>query len=851
MKLLEVDRGKLSPMMLQYAEIKDNYPSELVFFRLGDFYELFFEDAIIASRELELTLTGKVAGLKERVPMCGVPHHAVKNYLERLINKGYKVAICEQLENPKNVKGVVKRGVVNVVSRGTIADFELLDERSESFISSVLKFPDIYLITYLDISTGHLSTVKINLSEESLINEILSLGIKEVILNDNLNSHLIEILKNSYGIEVTISSEFLEKDYPKFIDEENDYRIKTGLKHIFYYLQIKLLKDLSNIDKVEIINKLNYLEMDIHTIRNLELIETLRLKERTYSLFWLLDKCKTAMGSRKLKNWLLNPLKDINKINERNDKIEKLSTEFILKAELRELLNEVYDLERLTGKITNGSVNARDLIQLKNSLKVLPDILNIIQKIKFNYNFSTHNDLYNIIEKAINDDAPFTLKEGGLIKKGYNEELDELKIVRSGGKNYIANFEKKIKEETGIKNLKIGFNKIFGYYIEVTKGSIKEIKPDFGFERRQTLANAERYVSKELKEKEVIILTAEEKIFTLEYNLFMEIKEIIKTEISDIKKTADIISQLDVISSLSECADHYNLVRPKLNDKKIMNIIEGRHPVVEIVNKNHYVPNDCFMDSNSSTLLITGPNMSGKSTYMRQMAIITIMAQMGSFVPAKSAEIAIVDKIFTRIGASDDLVSGESTFMVEMKEARNAICNATPNSLILFDELGRGTATYDGIAIAKAILEYVSENIKCFTLFSTHYHELTTLDKLYSNIKNIHVSAIEEGNKITFLHKIKNGPVDKSYGIHVAKLADLPDNLINRANEILNEYESNGKKEKVNHNKVQLTLAFDEEKQENKLLHKIKEINPLDITPMEALNYLFELKNEMEKEEIK
>ncbi len=847
MKLIDVNRNELSPMMRQWADVKDEYKEELVFFRLGDFYELFFEDALVASRELELTLTGKVAGLKERVPMCGVPHHSVKAYLEKLVNKGFKVAICEQLEDAKNVKGMVKRGVVSVVSKGTVADFELLDQHSDSFIGSVLKFSDMYLLTYMDISTGNLFSEKLAVNNEILINEILALGIKEVLLIDNLDSNLVGILKNNYSMQISYSSDFLESDIPLFLEDVN-IRVAIGIKHLFYYLKNKLLKDLSHINGVEVIDKLEFLEMDIHSIRNLELVETLRLKERTYSLLWLLDKTKTAVGSRKLRSWILNPLKNMKVLNSRYDKIEKLNTEFIIKTELRDLLYEIYDIERLAGKVVNGSLNGRDLLQLKNSIKVLPSILSIVKTLDFDYNFSLHEDLFKLLDESINESCPVTIKEGSIIKSGFNKELDDLRSIRSGGKEFVANFEKEIKESTGIKNLKIGFNKVFGYYIEVSKSSIKDIKPEFGFERRQTLAGAERYISPLLKEKEEVILGAEEKINEMEYELFLEIKEKVHAEILNIKKTASVISELDAIAALAECADLYKLVRPKLNKHKKISIIDGRHPVVEAVSKKEYVPNDCFMDENSSTLLLTGPNMSGKSTYMRQLAVIVIMAQIGSFVPAKSADLPIIDKIFTRIGASDDLVSGESTFMVEMKEAKNAIVNATENSLILFDELGRGTATYDGMSIARAILEYVSTNIGCFTLFSTHYHELTSLDRSFSNIKNIHVSAVEDGNSITFLHKVKNGPVDKSYGIHVALLAELPSELIKRASEILFEYENESKKEKKSADKVQLSMSFDEPKEESEVNEIIKEIDILNITPMEAINMIFTLKEIIDKE---
>jgi len=845
MKRNEVDRSKLSPMMKQYMEIKDNYGEELLFFRLGDFYELFFEDGILCSRELELTLTGKNAGLDERIPMCGVPFHSVQPYIEKLVNKGYKVAICEQLEDPKDVKGVVKRGVVQVISKGTVVDYELLNEYDNSYICSVLDFNYIYLLTYADISTGAIYSLTLPHDKQKLLNEILNLNIKEVILADNTDSELINLLKNNYSIEVSINGEYLEEGHDGLINSVQDIRNKTGIKHLLYYLVVRELKDVSHLENVTIVDKSDYLEMDVHTVRNLELVETLRLKERTYSLIWLLDKTKTAMGSRKLKQWLMNPLKNRDKINKRYDLLEKLNNEFILKDELRNLLYEVYDLERLCGKITCGNLNGRDLLQVKTSLAVLPRIKEIVEELKFEYKLDTHQNIYELLEKSIYENPPLGIKEGYLIKEGYNSELDELKNIRSGGKDFLAEFESRVKEQTGIKTLKVGYNKIYGYYIEISKGQINLVDPSLNWERRQTLTNYERYISPELKEKEAMILNAEEKIIELEYNLFNEIKIEIKKYIFDLKKTANTISELDALASLAVCADELNLVRPTLNEEGTLEIIEGRHPVIERVSEKVYVPNDCIMKSDISTLLITGPNMSGKSTYMRQLAIIVIMAQMGSFVPAKSANLPIMDKIFTRIGASDDLVSGESTFMVEMNEARNAIANATPNSLILFDELGRGTATYDGMSLAQAILEFINTNIKCKTLFSTHYHELTSLDKSFSSIKNVHVSAVEEGNNITFLHKVKSGAVDKSYGIHVARLAKMPEELLSRASEILAEYELNAKKNKKD-DKVQLSLNFDEPKTtitKDYVKEKLEIIEPLNITPIEALNILFELKD--------
>ncbi len=848
MKRSEVNRNDLSPMMKQYMEIKDNYEEEILFFRLGDFYELFFEDGILASRELELTLTGKNAGLKERIPMCGVPFHSVKPYLEKLVDKGYKVAICEQLEDPKNTKGMVKRGVVQVISKGTFVDLDFLKAYDFNYIGSVLDFKTKYILTYADVSTGNFYVCEIEHKQDKLLSEILNLNLKSVILADNTDVTLIDTLKNNYGINIYISTEYLEKDYQNIYQDIKDIHFITGIKHLLYYLVVKELKNLSHISKVEIVKKDEYLNMDIHTIRNLELFETLRLKERTYSLIWLLDKTKTAMGSRKLKYWLQNPLKDKEKIEERYNQIETLNNEFILKEELRKDLFEVYDLERLCAKIICGVINARDVIQIKNSLKVLPNIINKVKELKFDFKIDNHQDLYNLLEQAIMDNPPLGLKEGSLIKEGYNEELDELRKIRSGGKEFISSLEENERIKTGIKNLKVGYNKVFGYYIEISKGNLKDIKPDWGWERKQTLSNCERFINPTLKEKEALVLNAEEKIIELEYSLFMEIKEEIKKEIFNLKITAEEISKLDAIISLSVVSEEYNLVRPIISDQHIVKIKEGRHPVVERVSKNEYIANDCIMDETIDTLLITGPNMSGKSTYMRQLAIIIIMAQMGSFVPAKSATLPIFDKIFTRIGASDDLVSGESTFMVEMLEACNAIVNATKDSLILFDELGRGTATYDGMSIAEAILEYVNKNIKCKTLFSTHYHELTSLDKKFTNIKNVHVSALEENGTITFLHKIKNGAVDKSYGIHVAKLAGMPKELLKRADEILKEYENESHQKEPRQEQIIFDLEEEKEEKIDTIKQELIELDPLNMTPMEALNTLYNLRQKVQDE---
>ncbi len=839
MDRLSVDRTKLSPMMLQYMDIKDRYPDTLIFFRLGDFYELFFEDADVCSRELELTLTGKNAGLSERVPMCGVPHHSAKIYIEKLISKGYKVAICEQLEDPKLAKGMVKRDVIEVVTKGTMVDLEFLNEHDFNYIGTIFDYGYNYLIVYLDLSTGKVFGIFVPHNKTSLINEVLSLNLKEIIVENNFDIELINIFKNTYSISITINDLYLEDEYKNVYEGINDERIVKALKNIMYHLHVTQLKDLSHLSHIEMVQKDDYLNMDIHTIRNLELLETLRLKERKFSLLWLLDKTKTAMGSRTLKSWLMNPLKDETKINKRLDYIESLNNNFLQREELMRDLYEVYDLERLTGKVICGSLNGRDLLQIKNSIKVIPDINRILKELKFDITLNTHEQLFKLLESSISEDAPISIKEGGIIKSGYNAELDELKSIRSGGKDFISGIEAKLKEETGINNLKVGYNKVFGYFIEVSKGNSKRVSEELGWERRQTLTNAERYITPELKEKEALVLNAEERIIDLEYNIFMEIKESVKGVLFELKETATLLSEIDSLCSLSLVSEEHHLIRPKFNNNHNLRIIDGRHPVVEVVSNNNYVKNDVIMDESTSTLLITGPNMSGKSTYMRELAIIIIMAQMGSFVPAAEADLPIFDSIYTRIGASDDLVSGESTFMVEMIEAKNAIVNATENSLILFDELGRGTATFDGMSLARAILEYVNLKIKCKTLFSTHYHELTDLSDTIPSIKNVHVDAIEEDGKVTFLHKVKEGPIDKSYGIHVARLAGLPEDLLKRASEFLASYESHEKREVF----VQQSLNFEEKHEDNKLEEKIKEIDILKMTPMDAINFLYELKN--------
>ena len=840
----EVDRNKISPMMKQYLEIKDKYPDTLIFYRLGDFYEMFFEDAIVGNRELGLTLTGRNAGLDERVPMCGVPHHAYVSYLDKLVEKGYKVAICEQMEDPKLAKGMVERDIVQIVTKGTRLDSDLY-EKDNNFIGSLYDFNYCYIFTFADITTGSIYSMIIDNDKEKLIKEVTKRNVRELIVNEKIDRGIINEFREKYSILVTIyDSLYEDNNYESIYKDINDLRIITGIKHLLSYVVENKKGDLSHLQKVEIINSDKYLLFDIHTKRNLELIETIRTKDRIYSLLWLLDKTKTAMGGRLLKYNIENPLTDESELNRRFNIIEKLLNEFILKEDLIRELSNVYDLERLIGRVAYGNLNARDLIQLKNSLKALPIIHNILEELEYDKNVEILDDLYSLLEESINEDAPVTLREGSLIKTGYSSELDQLKSVRSNSKDFILAFEKEERERTGIKSLKVGFNKVFGYYIEISKGSIPLVKDEWNYDRKQTLVSSERFITPILKEKENIILGAEEKIIELEYKLFMEIRDEVKKYISIIQKNSKVLAEVDMLASFATVTEENSYVRPKFTNERDIIIKDGRHPVVEKVIKDNYISNDIIMRDGIDILLITGPNMAGKSTYMRQLAITVIMAQIGCFVPAKECSIPIFDKIFTRIGASDDLVSGDSTFMIEMKEANTAITEATPNSLILFDELGRGTATYDGMSLAQAILEYIHDNIRAKTLFSTHSHELTVLEHDLSHLKNVHVSATLDEGKLIFLHKVKNGSVDKSYGINVASLAHLPTSLIDRANDILSIYEKSNKKDRE-FTQTSLFLDFEEEKNKESVIEeRLKKIDTLNITPIEALNILYELKKD-------
>ena len=843
MERKDVDINKVTPMMRQYLEIKNSNEDLIIFFRLGDFYEMFFDDAVKISHELELTLTGKSAGLDERIPMCGIPYHSASSYIDRLVLKGYKVAICEQVEDPKEAKGIVERKIVQIVTKGTIMEGDILKQNDFNYIASIKDFNHAYGVSYADASTGEIYVMLLEHNPSKLVSEIINLGIKEVVIDEKVDKSIYSIFKNQFQLTITITDD-VTSNYENVYREIDDVRYIETIKLLLAYIENNQKRSLDHFQKVIIKESKDFLKMDIHTVRNLELIETLRQKERTYSLLWLLDKTKTAMGSRLLKKYILNPLIDRKKIEKRYDVVETLLKEFLVKSDLETYLMEVYDLERLSGKIAFGNANARDLLQLKNSLKVLPQISECLEKISYEKKIDVLKELYDLLETSIYENPPISVKEGYLIKEGYNLELDELKSLRKGGKDFVARFETEERMKTGIKNLKVGYNKVFGYYIEISKGNLNLVKDEYGYQRKQTLANCERFISPVLKEKEALILNAEEKIIDLEYDLFNSIRDKVKTYIPKLQKIAKVISEIDVLQAFASVTEENNYVRPELTTNEII-IKDARHPVVEKVIKDEFVANDIVMDNNTNILLITGPNMAGKSTYMRQMAIITIMAQIGCFVPAKEAKIKVFDSIFTRIGASDDLVSGESTFMVEMTEANNAISNATGDSLILFDELGRGTATFDGMALAQSIIEYIAKNIKAKTFFSTHYHELTDLEDTLPGLKNIYVSAYEEDGKIIFLHKIKDGSVDKSYGIHVARLAGLPDTLIRRADQILEVYERAEKKRDI---KIQEALPIDDLiLKESKVEKELDKIDPLSITPIEAINILYALKNMKDK----
>lgn len=853
-----------TPMIQQYLKIKAEHQDAFLFFRLGDFYEMFFEDAKKASQELEITLTSRDGGGAEKIPMCGVPYHSASAYIEQLIKKGYKVAICEQTEDPKAAKGVVKREVVQLITPGTVMDGKGIHESENNFIASVSACSNGYGLALSDLTTGENLAVLIERLED-VISEIYSVGAREIVVSGSLDADTVAQLRERCG--ATISIEDGETDeHVTIIEHLNNEDITKTFLRLYTYLKRTQKRSLDHLQPVQVYELEEAMKIDLYSKRNLELTETIRSKNKKGSLLWLLDETKTAMGGRLLKQWIDRPLIRVNQIEERQEMVETLMSHFFEREDLRERLKEVYDLERLAGRVAFGNVNARDLIQLKESLKQVPGIKQLVASLAHDKakerakRIDPCGDVLELLEEALYENPPLSVKEGNLIKDGYNQKLDEYRDASRNGKDWIARLEQQEREYTGIRSLKVGFNKVFGYYIEVTKANLHLLE-EGRYERKQTLTNAERYITPELKEKEALILEAENNICELEYELFTELREKVKQYIPRLQQLAKQMSELDALQCFATISENRHYTKPEFSKDEV-EVIEGRHPVVEkVMDSQEYVPNNCMMGDNRQMLLITGPNMSGKSTYMRQIALISIMAQIGCFVPAKKAVLPIFDQIFTRIGAADDLISGQSTFMVEMLEAKNAIVNATKNSLILFDEIGRGTSTYDGMALAQAIIEYVHDHIGAKTLFSTHYHELTVLEDKLPQLKNVHVRAEEYNGTVVFLHQIKEGAADKSYGIHVAQLAELPGDLIARAQDILKELEHSGNKPEVPVQKPQVKeepaqLSFFDEaekpaetpklsKKEKQVIDAFKSLNILDMTPLEAMNEMYKLQKKL------
>lgn len=873
--------SNVTPMMQQYLKIKSEYDDCLLFFRLGDFYEMFFEDAKEASRVLEITLTKRDAKKEDPIPMCGVPYHSADSYIETLINNGYKVAICEQMEDPKQTKGMVKREVVRIVTPGTVMDQGGVDEKQNNYILSFIKQGQEYALSYCDISTGELKATHFK-DEATLLNEITTINPNEIVVNETLSENMQRQI-NMITETITVREEISNQSFSVNNNEHEGMYQSTQL--LLDYIHHTQKRDLSHLEEVQHYAAIDFMKMDFYAKRNLELTESIRLKSKKGTLLWLMDETKTPMAARRLKQWIDRPLIYKQQIEERLNIVDEFINHFIERDTLRNYLNQVYDIERLVGRVSYGNVNARDLIQLKYSISEIPNIKQLLSQLESDKitqfdELEPLDDLLEVLENSLVEEPPISVKDGGLFKTGFNQQLDEYLEASRNGKSWLAELQARERERTGIKSLKISFNKVFGYFIEITRANLQGFEPsEFGYNRKQTLSNAERFITDELKEKEDIILGAEDKAIELEYQLFVKLREHIKSYTERLQKQAKIISELDCLQSFAEIAQKYNYVRPQFSDNKTLKLENSRHPVVErVMDYNDYVPNDCELDNDTFIYLITGPNMSGKSTYMRQIAIISIMAQMGAYVPCESAVLPIFDQIFTRIGAADDLVSGKSTFMVEMLEAQKALTYATEDSLIIFDEIGRGTSTYDGLALAQAMIEYVAQTSHAKTLFSTHYHELTTLDQLLPCLKNVHVAANEYKGELIFLHKVKDGAVDDSYGIQVAKLADLPDKVIQRAQVILDEFEqksdnpepmivqsevkddaidSNSNSETqdaVQHTNNQENTSsfeqaafnlFDAEVQQSEVEAQIKSLNLSNMTPIEALVKLSELQNQL------
>lgn len=830
-------KQKYSPMMMQYLGIKEQNKDAIVMFRLGDFYEMFFDDAMIVSKELELALTGKNAGAKERVPMCGVPFHSASGYIQKLVDNGHKVAIVEQLTDPGK-KGIVERGVVQIVTPGTIFD-ESMTKNKNNYIACMMIFDFVYTLAFCDITTGEFQVINIDKKDHLLNNQLASMEVKEIVVKSDCTYNFNDSIMVSHYDNETFNEKY--RDIFHNIKDLKEIKVSTLLLN---YLIETQKRDLEHLQMIEEINNQDFMTMDLYTKKSLELTENSKDHEKYGSLFWLLDMTKSAMGARLLKNYIDRPLLKKEAIEERLDIVEIFTQQFIQRESIKEILKEIYDLERLSSRIAFGNINARDLKWIASSLKVLPELKQQL----YSFNEPLTDQLANqiidlshitkLIDDAIIDNPPLTIKEGNIIKDHFNEELDELRYLRDHGKQWLVDFEQKEREKTGIKNLKVGYNRVFGYYIEVTKGSLDLVKDEFEYTRKQSLSNAERFITPELKDMESKILSAQDKIQKLEYVLFTQVRNEIKKEVHLIQDVSKIIARVDVYQSLAMLASENSYVRPVFNDQKIMDIKEGRHGVIEkVMGHGKYVPNDVSIDENSPVVLITGPNMGGKSTYMRQVALIVIMAQIGSFVPAKYAKLTIFDQIFTRIGASDDLISGQSTFMVEMLEANNALRFASEKSLILFDEIGRGTATFDGMAIAQAMIEYIASEIHCMTLFSTHYHELTFLEDKGLGIQNVHASARVDNDHLVFEYLIKKGRSNKSYGVNVAKLAKLPDEVINRANLVLETLEENNVEDcLIEEKQVQVI------EKESEVEKYLKTIDPMALSPLDALSTLIELK---------
>ncbi|PYZ98095.1 DNA mismatch repair protein MutS [Alteribacter lacisalsi] len=872
-----------TPMIQQYLKIKAEYKDAFLFFRLGDFYELFFEDAVKAAKELEITLTARGKG-EDRIPMCGVPHHSCAGYISKLIDKGYKVAICEQTEDPAQAKGVVKREVVQLITPGTVMDGAAIQEKENNYLLSLSAFEeDRYGLAAVDLTTGELKVTSFYDGFTSVLHEAASYNPKEIVVASSFAEEKRE--QFSSLMNVTFSEEddtALPGEMRELVDSLQDEELAVTVIRLLHYLYRTKKRSLDHIQSAVYYYAGDYMKLDVHSKRNLELTETIREKKKHGSLLWLLDETVTAMGGRLLKQWIERPLLDAKKIEERHTLVGDLIDRFFEREELKDQLRDVYDLERLAGKVAFGTVNARDLIQLKRSLARVPAIFDTALQLGSPYASRLVNEvdrcgpLRELLEASLQDDPPVSVTEGDMIKDGYNEQLDIYRDAMKNGRTWIAALEKNEREQTGIRSLKIGFNKVFGYYIEVTRSNLASL-PDGRYERKQTLANAERFITPELKEKEALILEAEEKSGKLEYEIFLDLRKQVAVYISKLQELAKVLSTLDCLQSFAEVSEANHYVKPVMNTTGTVDIKDGRHPVVEkVIDQGEYVPNDISLDESREMLLITGPNMAGKSTYMRQLALCAVMAQCGCYVPADEAVLPVFDQIFTRIGAADDLAQGQSTFMVEMMETRHAVTRATDRSLILLDEIGRGTSTYDGMALAQAIMEYIHEHIGAKTLFSTHYHELTRLEAELPKLKNVHVSAAEEDGDVVFLHKVIDGAADRSYGIYVARLAQLPDQLITRANVILKELESGdlrGDQEQVlvtsgaseehagaEHEPGQLTL-FDpgiipesgkEADRRGKLagaeieaVKALKNLDTLHMTPFEAIQTLHELQKKL------